>query len=163
MLPCVWIRERLLCCNQSVTELHVRPWALTGTPRQRWAFFAASLACCWTRLCLSPELDGVLSFSPAASQSPSQPLFNSVFLTSSRVLLMLWHNFLSKMIFFETTKGKSSLIYYLQEVCICRCADEKPFWDDRKVLTSKLSVAFANISTNRHTASESILLYCFIN
>lgn len=64
---------------------------------------------------------------------------------------------------FETTKGNSALIYYLQEVCICRCADEKPFWDDRKVLTSKPSAAFANTSTNTHMASESILLYCFIN
>lgn len=78
------------------------------------------------------------------------------------MLLMLWHSFLSK-VFFETTKGKSALIYYLQEVCICRCADEKPFWDDRKVLTSKLSAAFANTSTNTHTASGSRLLYRFIN
>ena len=69
---------------------------------------------------------------------------------------MLKSSFLCEMIF-ETTEGKSILIYYLQEVCICRCADEKPFWDGGEVLTSKLSAAFVNVGTNTHTASESIL------
>lgn len=52
------------------------------------------------------------------------------------------------MIIFEITEGKSTLIYNLQEVCICRCADALLLGENRKVLTFKQSAAFANISTN---------------
>lgn len=72
------------------------------------------------------------------------------------------HSFLPKRVIFETTEGKSILIYNLQEVCSCRCADEQLFGENRKELTFKQSAAFANKNTNTQLQKVCFCIFSLI-